>query len=85
MDTEGDFSESNQPGDEADHSPPSSSKVKNGGDTHPLTNMFSWRDVYLFDFRDNFISHVNILFCGRKWSWPNLRDNTGSQDSQYPG
>jgi hypothetical protein len=28
---------------------------------------------------------VNILFCGRKWSWPNLRDNTGSQDSQYPG
>jgi hypothetical protein len=61
-----------QPGREADHSPPSSSEVKNGGDTHLLADMFSWHNVYLFTL------HLNILYCGRKWSWPNLRDNSGS-------
>jgi hypothetical protein len=35
----------NRPGCEADHSPPSSVEVKNGGAIPPLPHMPSWRDA----------------------------------------
>jgi hypothetical protein len=33
------------PGREADYSPPSSTKVKNGGTVYPVPHMTSWRGV----------------------------------------
>jgi hypothetical protein len=43
------------PGGEADHSPPSSIEVKNGGAIPPLPNMSSWNSYYLIKHRENFI------------------------------
>jgi hypothetical protein len=34
-----------RPGREADHAPPSSADVKNGGAIPALPNIFSWRDA----------------------------------------
>jgi hypothetical protein len=42
-------------GREADHSPPSSAEVRNGGGTTPLPNMSSWHSVQL-------IKHMNGNF-----------------------
>jgi hypothetical protein len=44
-----------RPGCEADHSPPSSAEVKNGGAIPPLPHMSSWDNVKLIKQRDNFI------------------------------
>jgi hypothetical protein len=41
---------------EADHSAPSSGKVKNGRAIPPLPHMFSWQSARLFKHRDNFTS-----------------------------
>jgi hypothetical protein len=43
-------------GREADHSPPSSAEVKNGGPILPLPHTFSWRGTQLIKCRDNFIA-----------------------------
>jgi hypothetical protein len=52
-------------GHEADHSPPSSAEVKNGGATPVLLNTSSWRRAYLIKSMDNFaftcyISSMNL-------------------------
>jgi hypothetical protein len=39
--------EGKRQGSEADHSPPSSAKVKNDGAIPPLSHMFSWRGAEL--------------------------------------
>jgi hypothetical protein len=44
-----------KPGCEADHSPPSSAEVKNGGAIPPLPCMTSWHSAYLIKHRDNCI------------------------------
>jgi hypothetical protein len=43
--TVGSFLGVKRPGREADHSPPSSAEIKNGGATTPLPNMCSWSDA----------------------------------------
>jgi hypothetical protein len=43
-----------RPGREADHSPPSSAEVKNGGAIPPLPYMSSWHSAELIKHRDNF-------------------------------
>jgi hypothetical protein len=42
-----------RPGREADHSPPSSADIKNGG-AIPSLPMSSWHNVYLIKHKDNF-------------------------------
>jgi hypothetical protein len=42
-------------GREADHSPRSSAKAKNGGATPPLPHTYLWRGAYLIKPRDNLI------------------------------
>jgi hypothetical protein len=49
-----DFSRIKRPAHEADHSPPSSVKVKNDGAKPPFPHMSSWHIVYLITHRDNF-------------------------------
>jgi hypothetical protein len=44
----------NLPGCQADHSPPSSAKVNNGGAIPPFPLMCSWHNVYLIKQRQNF-------------------------------
>jgi hypothetical protein len=41
-------------GHEADHSPPTSAKVKNGGAILPFPHMSSWHSAQLIKNRDNF-------------------------------
>jgi hypothetical protein len=43
-----------RPGREANHSPPSSVDVKNGGAIPPPSDMSSWRGASLIKHRDNF-------------------------------
>jgi hypothetical protein len=52
MGTEGYFPGLNRPGREADHSPPSSAEIKNGGCTPPLPHSSSWRGAQLNKPRD---------------------------------
>jgi hypothetical protein len=42
-----------RPGREADHSPPSSAGVKNGGAIPPLPHASSWHSAQLIKRRDN--------------------------------
>jgi hypothetical protein len=44
-----------QPGFEADYSPPSSTKIKNGGAIPPLPERPSWHSAYLIKNIDSFI------------------------------
>jgi hypothetical protein len=48
------FLEVKLPDFEADHSPPSSAEVKNGGAILPLPYKSSWRGAELITHRDNF-------------------------------
>jgi hypothetical protein len=50
----GSFPGVKQPGPEADHSPPSSTEVKNCGAVSPLPHMSSWYGAKLIKRRDNF-------------------------------
>jgi hypothetical protein len=47
-------------GSVADHSPPSSAEVKNGGAIPPLPHMSSWHIPYLIKQRENFIFYLYI-------------------------
>jgi hypothetical protein len=47
-----------RPGRKADHSPPSSAEVKNGGAIPPLPHMSSWHSVWLIKHRDNFTFYI---------------------------
>jgi hypothetical protein len=46
---------------EADHSPPPSAEVKNGGAILPLPHSFSWRSAWLIKRRDNFTFTFSLL------------------------
>jgi hypothetical protein len=61
MCTGGSFPGITQPGREADHSPPSSAEVKNGGAIAPFPHMSSWHSAYLInsDDDDNSIYYKN--------------------------
>jgi hypothetical protein len=50
------------PGREADHSPQSRAKVKNGGATPPLLHTSSWRGAFLIKHRDNFTCFLAACF-----------------------
>jgi hypothetical protein len=54
-----------RPGREADHSPPSSAEVKNGGDILSLPHTSSWRSAELIKHRDNFILQVSPFASSR--------------------
>jgi hypothetical protein len=52
------------PGCEADHSPPSSAEVKNGGAIPPLSDTSLWRGACLVKHRDNFTCNYILLGVG---------------------
>jgi hypothetical protein len=58
------FLELKLPGREADHSPPASAEVKNGGDILPLPDTSSWHSAYFIKLRDNFTFtfYIVIIF-----------------------
>jgi hypothetical protein len=51
-----------RPGSEADHSPPSSIKMKNGGAVLPLPRVSSWHSAKLIKHRNNFFVVVAKLW-----------------------
>jgi hypothetical protein len=55
----GDFSQ----GCEADHLPPSSAEVKEGGTVHPLPYMSSWHSAYRIKHMDNFTFLGFFIVC----------------------
>jgi hypothetical protein len=48
-----------RPGREADHSPPSSAEVKNGGAVPPLLHMSSWHGAQMKTYSDNLTFTLN--------------------------
>jgi hypothetical protein len=76
----GDFSPwVKRPEREADHSPPYSAEVKNGGAIPPRSHMSSWRGAYLAEQRDNFtftpyvgsaVVFVTFMLCSDCISMP---------------